>query len=297
MYYNSLNNALKEQFGRKIYKLSLSTGCSCPNRDGKLSSRGCIFCDGAGAFAEVGSVKNQLVQAKKRVISKAGENAGYIAYFQSFTNTYGDAKRLREMFLEAIEPEDIVAISIATRPDCLPDEILELLSELVSIKPVWVELGLQTIHEKSAEYIRRGYSLPVYDNAVKTLKNMGITVITHQILGLPGESHRMMAETSRYIGQSGADGIKLHLLHVLRGTDLETQWRNGKVAIMELNEYIDVLEECIRNLPPKVVIHRMTGDGDKKTLLAPLWSGDKKRVLNTIRSRFIEDDLVQGSNL
>jgi hypothetical protein len=201
------------------------------------------------------------------------------------------------MFLEAIEPEDIVAISIATRPDCLPDEILELLSELVSIKPVWVELGLQTIHEKSAEYIRRGYSLPVYDNAVKTLKNMGITVITHQILGLPGESHRMMAETSRYIGQSGADGIKLHLLHVLRGTDLETQWRNGKVAIMELNEYIDVLEECIRNLPPKVVIHRMTGDGDKKTLLAPLWSGDKKRVLNTIRSRFIEDDLVQGSNL
>jgi hypothetical protein len=297
MYYNSLNNALKEQFGRKIYKLSLSTGCSCPNRDGKLSSRGCIFCDGAGAFAEVGSVKNQLVQAKKRVISKAGENAGYIAYFQSFTNTYGDAKRLREMFLEAIEPEDIVAISIATRPDCLPDEILELLSELVSTKPLWVELGLQTIHEKSAEYIRRGYSLPVYDNAVKTLKNMGITVITHQILGLPEESHRMMAETSRYIGQSGADGIKLHLLHVLRGTDLETQWRNGKVAIMELNEYIDVLEECIRNLPPKVVIHRMTGDGDKKTLLAPLWSGDKKRVLNTIRSRFIEDDLVQGSNL
>lgn len=297
MYYNSLNDTLKKQFGRKIYKLSLSSGCSCPNRDGKIDTRGCIFCDGAGAFAASGSIREQITDAKKRVRAKVGSDAGYIAYFQSFTNTYGDPDTLRRLFFEAIEPEEVVAISIATRPDCLPEKILRLLEDLRKVKPVWVELGLQTIHKKSADYIRRGYELDSYDAAVTALKSMDITVIAHQILGLPGETVSMMAETSRYIGASGADGIKLHLLHILHGTDLEEEWKKGKIRPMELDEYISALEECIKNLPRSVVIHRLTGDGDKRTLLAPMWSADKKRVLNTIHSAFLRDNLEQGSAL
>ena len=297
MYWNSLNDRLREQYGTKVYKLALSSGCSCPNRDGTLGDRGCIFCDGAGAFAACGEIRVQLEQAKSRVASKAGEGAKYIAYFQSFTNTYGPIDRLRALYFASIEPEEIVALSIATRPDCLGEEVLELLEELNRRKPVWVELGLQTIHPKTAAYIRRGYELPAYEEAVTRLKARGITVIVHQILGLPGETADMMAETAQYIGRSGADGVKFHLLHVLRGTDLAADWEAGVFRTMELDEYITVLEEGVRRIPRDMVIHRLTGDGAKKDLLAPLWSGDKKRVLNAIHRAFLRDDVEQGSHV
>ena len=297
MYWNSLNDRLREQYGTKVYKLALSSGCSCPNRDGTLGTRGCIFCDGAGAFAAAGDIDTQLIEAKARVAAKVGGGAKYIAYFQSFTNTYGPVERLRELYLAAIQPEDMVALSIATRPDCLGPEVLELLEELNRKKPVWVELGLQTIYPESAAYIRRGYDLPVYEEAVRNLKALGITVIAHQILGLPGETADMMAETAQYIGQSGADGVKFHLLHVLRGTDLAADWEAGCFETMSLEAYIEVLEECVRRIPREMVIHRLTGDGAKRDLLAPLWSGDKKRVLNAIRSAFLRDDVEQGSAL
>ena len=297
MYWNSLNDRLREQYGTKVYKLALSSGCSCPNRDGTLGDRGCIFCDGAGAFAAYGEIRGQLEQAKSRVVAKVGEGAKYIAYFQSFTNTYGPIDRLRSLYFAAIEPEEIVALSIATRPDCLGEEVLELLEELNRRKPVWVELGLQTIHPKTADYIRRGYDLAVYEGAVAQLKARGITVIVHQILGLPGETADMMAETAQYIGQSGADGVKFHLLHVLRGTDLAADWEAGSFQTMELDEYIAVLEECVRQIPRDMVIHRLTGDGAKKDLLAPLWSGDKKRVLNAIHQAFLRDNVEQGSRV
>ena len=286
-----LNEELRRRYGCKVYKLAMSSGCSCPNREGGL--RGCIFCDGAGAFAEAGAIPEQLARARARVAAKAGANAKYIAYFQSFTNTYAPAERLRPIFRQAMEPEDVVALSIATRPDCLPPDILELLSELNAVKPVWVELGLQTIHPASAVWMRRGYDLPVFDEAVAKLKAIGVTVIVHQILGLPGETSAQMAETARYIGASGADGVKFHLLHILRGTDLAAE----RVETMGLEDYIAALEDCVRNIPPHMVIHRLTGDGAKRDLIAPLWSGDKKRVLNAIHAAFERDNVVQGSAL
>ena len=296
MYWHSLNEELRRQFGGKVYKLALSGGMTCPNRDGTLDTRGCIFCDGAGAFTATGGIKEQLEAAKLRVALKA-KNARYIAYFQDFTNTYAPVERLRELFSAAMAPEEIAALSVATRPDCLPPPVLDLLRELNGRKPVWVELGLQTIHPSTAAWLRRGYGLPVFDEAVRNLKAIGVTVVVHQILGLPGETPEEMAETAEYIGKSGADGIKFHLLHVLRGTDLEAEWRKGAVRPMELDEYIAVLEGCIRRIPPELVIHRLTGDGAKRDLLAPLWSGDKKRVLNAIRAEFLRDDLIQGAAL
>lgn len=297
MYWNSLNDHLKTVFGTKVYKLALSSGCSCPNRDGTLGSRGCTFCDGAGAFAEAGPIPEQLAAAKRRVAAKVGSGAKYIAYFQSFTNTYGPAERLEPLYRQAMEPEDVVAISIATRPDCLGEDMLDLLEQLNAVKPVWVELGLQTIHPETARTIRRGYDLPIFEAAVRELKRRKITVIVHQILGLPGENAEQMRQTARYIGQIGADGIKFHLLHVLRGTDLAEDWCKGKVQTLELEEYIGILEDCLRNIPREMVIHRLTGDGAKRNLLAPLWSGDKKRVLNAIRAAFQRDDVEQGSAL
>lgn len=297
MYWNSLNDRLREQYGTKVYKLALSSGCSCPNRDGTLGTRGCIFCDGAGAFAAAGDLPAQLAQAKARVAAKAGPDAKYIAYFQSFTNTYGSVERLRELYMAAMEPEEVVALSIATRPDCLGPEVLELLGELNERKPVWVELGLQTIHPETAAYIRRGYDLSVYDEAVARLRERGITVITHQILGLPGETIDMMVKTAQYIGRSGVNGVKFHLLHVLRGTDLAADWEAGMFQTMSLEEYIAALEGCVRRIPREMVIHRLTGDGAKRDLLAPLWSGNKKRVLNAIHHAFLQDDVEQGSAL
>lgn len=297
MYWNSLNDRLREQYGSKVYKLALSSGCSCPNRDGSIGTRGCVFCDGAGAFAAAGEISEQLREAKRRVAGKVGADARYIAYFQSFTNTYGEVPRLRKLYTEAIAPEEIVALSIATRPDCLREEMLDLLAELNVKKPVWVELGLQTIHPETAAYIRRGYDLPVYDAAVAALRERSITVVTHQILGLPGETAEMMVETARYIGASGAHGIKFHLLHVLRDTDLAADWQKGAFETLSLEDYIAVLEQCIRHIPREMVVHRLTGDGAKRDLLAPLWSGNKKRVLNAIHTAFLRDQVEQGSAL
>lgn len=297
MYWNSLNSWLRAQYGTKVYKLALSSGCTCPNRDGTLGDRGCIFCDGAGAFAAAGDIPAQIAAAKARVAAKAGPDACYIAYFQSFTNTYGPIGHLRALYTAAIAPPEIAALSIATRPDCLGPEVLALLAELNRVKPVWVELGLQTIHPASVAYIRRGYDLPVYEEAVAALRALGITVVTHQILGLPGESQADMIETAQYIGQSGANGVKFHLLHVLRGTDLAADWQAGKFQAMTLEAYIAALEGCVRAIPREMVIHRLTGDGAKRDLLAPLWSGDKKRVLNAIRAAFARDDVEQGSAL
>ena len=300
MAYRSLNQAMQERFGCKVYKLALDGGMTCPNRDGTVGERGCIFCSdvGSGEFAApaCGSISAQIAQAKSRV-EKKNKGGRYIAYFQSFTNTYGPLPHLKRMFREAMQPDDIVALSIATRPDCLGPEVLTLLSSLNERKPVWVELGLQTIHPNSARYIRRGYDLEVYDRAVRQLKEAGIEVITHVILGLPGETREQMLQTVRYVGQSGADGIKLQLLHVLEGSDLAREWREGKVPVMELEDYVRLLEDCLAVLPPELVIHRLTGDGHKRDLLAPLWTGDKKRVLNTMKTMFARDGVRQGSQL
>ena len=293
MYINMLSDHLKRQFGCKVYKLSLSTGCGCPNRD-REGKHGCIFCDGAGAFAEAGPIPEQLAAARQRVARKIKGEAKYIAYFQSFTNTFAPVPYLEPLFRQAMEPEDVVALSVATRPDCLGEDILELLSACNAVKPVWVELGLQTVDPATARLIRRGYELPVFDRAVKELKDRGITVIVHQILGLPGETEEMMVNTARYIGESGADGVKFHMLHVLEHTDLAELWRQGKAPSLELADYIRILEACLESIPREMVVHRLTGDGPKKDLLSPLWSGDKKRVLNEINRALRLDDLEQG---
>lgn len=281
--YKTLNQHYQEKFGCKVYKLSLDGGFTCPNRDGTLGSRGCIFCSaaGGGEFAEGShsSIAQQLQAAKARV-EKKNKGGKYIAYFQSFTNTYGPLHRLRRLYLEAIAPDDIVGLAIGTRPDCLPPDTIALLAEINRIKPVSVELGLQTVHPATAQYIRRGYSTEVYLDAVKRLHEAGIEVVTHIILGLPGENEEMAAETTRQAVKAGTDGVKFHLLHVLKGTDLERDYQKGFFRTLELEEYAHMLLMCIRQLPPSVVVHRITGDGAKKDLVAPLWSGDKKRVLN-----------------
>lgn len=273
-------------------------GFTCPNRDGTLGSRGCSFClGGSGSFAEekCSSVTEQIERAKRRV-EKKNPSGRYIAYFQSYTGTYAPAERLNALFGEAIVHPDIAAISVGTRPDCLPPEVIELLARLNKIKPVWVELGLQTIHEKTAERIRRGYPLSVFDDAVKRCKASGLYTVVHMIIGLPGETPEMAAQTAAYIGKSGADGIKLQLLHVLRGTDLADEYAAGLFDVMSMEEYIAALEECVRQLPPQITIHRLTGDGDKKYLVAPLWSADKKRVLNEVNAAFRRDNVIQGEH-
>ena len=297
-HYTALSPYLKRRFGCKAYKLSLSAGCTCPNRDGTLGARGCIFCSGSGEFAASGSasIPEQLEQAKY-ILGKKAQGAKFIAYFQDFTNTYGAVSRLEPLFLTAMEPDDVVALSIATRPDCLPEDILRMLSRLRARKPVFVELGLQTIHEATAHYIRRGYPLSVFDDAVQKLHALEIEVIAHQILGLPGETAEMIVETTRHLGQLPVDGVKLHLLHILRGTDLAAEYEAGRVKPLELDAYIDILEQCLAVLPPKIVIHRLTGDGAKRDLIAPLWSADKKRVLSAIQKRFEQDGVMQGSAL
>ncbi len=297
--YYSLNNYLKKEFGCKVYKIALSGSMTCPNRDGTLGTRGCIFCgeDGSGHFAEKSNnITLQIEKAKSRISQKV-KNAKYIAYFQSFTNTYAPVEYLEKIFTEAINHPDVVVLSIATRPDCLPDEVLALLNKLNKIKPVWVELGLQTIHEETAKYIRQGYPLTTYEKAVNDLKSIGIKVITHMIIGLPYETDEMIVETAKYIGKIGTDGIKLQLLYIIKGTDLEKEYSLGKFKCLTLEEYTEILIKCISVLPPKTVIHRITGDGAKATLVAPLWSADKKRVLNYINSEFKRKGLIQGSSL
>lgn len=282
MAYRTLNEHYREIFGCKVYKLSIDAGMTCPNRDGTLDTRGCIFCSayGGGEFAESGnSIPEQLQKAKERVQHKT-KDGKYIAYFQSFTNTYAPAERLRTLFTAAMEPEDILGLAIGTRPDCLGDDVVALLSELNKIKPISVELGLQTIHEQSVRYIRRGYPTPVYDDAVRRLKQAGLEVVTHIILGLPGEDAAMAAETTAHAVKAGTDGVKFHLLHVLKNTDLEQDYLAGKFRCLELEEYAGWLKACLAQLPPHITIHRITGDGAKRDLVAPLWTADKKRVLN-----------------
>lgn len=312
-HYYSLNQYLRRAFGEKVYKISLNGGMTCPNRDGTLGTRGCIFCSagGSGDFAaQPAPIYDQIETAKAQVARKT-QGGPYIAYFQAYTNTYAPLPYLERIFTEAINHPDIVALSIGTRPDCLPEPVLDLLGRLARIKPVWVELGLQTIHPAAAAYIRRGYDLPVFDAAVAALKARGLSVIVHLILGLPGETREQMIESAYYVGraltrqklpalptgQPPADGVKLQLLHVLQGTDLAEDYATGKFQTLSMEEYFSILFDCIEVLPPELVIHRLTGDGPKSILIEPKWTGNKKAVLNAMRTAMDEASVLQGKRL
>lgn len=302
--YHSLDYELKRLFGHKIYKISIDGGMTCPNRDGSLGTDGCIFCSqgGSGDFAQpvCHSVTEQIDAAMGQVRRKMPESGTvdscgtYIAYFQSYTNTYGPEPYLRSIFTEAIHHPDVAALSVGTRPDCLGTDVIRLLGELNKIKPVWVELGLQSIHPSTARFIRRGYELDVYEDAFVRLKHAELTVIVHIILGLPGETKKMMLETIRYLSRKPPDGVKLQLLHILKGTGLADIWQDGSFPVFSMEEYIDFVIDCVELLPPQVTIHRLTGDGPKSLLLAPLWSGNKRLVLNTLHRRFKERNTWQG---
>ena len=289
------NDFCKINYGEKLYKLALSGKFSCPNRDGKLGYGGCIFCSegGSGEFAENCElpVSEQIENAKKRVASKF-KGDKYIAYFQSFTNTYAPMEYIRSLYNEVASRDDVAVISIATRPDCLSDEVFDYLKELQAKKPLWIELGLQTVKPESVTYIRRAYETSVYDEAVSKLNAIGIHTITHVILGLPGEDKEDMLTTVKHVCEAGSKGIKLQLLHVLEGTDLADDYRDGKFKTLDMDEYIDILAACIKLLPKDMVVHRMTGDGPKKILISPLWSGDKKTVINAINTRLRKEGLI-----
>lgn len=305
--YYSLNAWLKQQFGKKAYKLALDAGMGCPNRDGKIGYGGCIFCSegGSGDFATKNTIEGincgiqiteQIEKAKMLVSKKIPVSGPYIAYFQSYTNTYASANKLESLFTKAIMLPEIAALSIATRPDCLEPEKISLLSRLNAIKPVWVELGLQTIHPKTADFIRRGYPLSCFEEAVKRLKDAGLTIIVHLILGIPGETERQMLQSVDYIAHlfPSVDGIKLQLLHVLKGTDLCTLYKDNPFPLFSKEAYVDFAITCLEHLPPTMVIHRLTGDGPKKLLVAPEWSADKKQVLNAFTKRFHKREAWQG---
>ena len=312
-HYYSLNQYLRQAFGQKIYKISLNGGMTCPNRDGSLDTRGCIFCSagGSGDFAAAPAPIAVQIEAAKSQVSAKTKGGPYIAYFQAYTNTYAPLSHLEHIFTEAINHPDIVALSIGTRPDCLPEPVLDLLERLAQIKPVWVELGLQTIHSATASYIRRGYDLPVFDTAVAALKARGLSVIVHLILGLPGETHEQMIESASYVGraltrqklaalptgQPPADGVKLQLLHVLQGTDLAEDYLARKFNTLSMEEYFSVLFDCIEVLPPELVIHRLTGDGPKSILIEPQWTGNKKAVLNAMKTAMDSAQVQQGKHL
>ena len=304
--YHSLDWEMRQRFGEKVYRLSLDAGLTCPNRDGTLGSRGCIFCSdgGSGEFSGVSAgfthaahttapIPEQLA-AQKELIRKKGSCRKFIAYFQSYTNTYAPVSRLRRIFTEALSDPEVVMLSVATRPDCLPDEVIRLLQELNRDKPVCVELGLQTIHEQTAAMIRRGYALPCFDDAVRRLREAGLEVIVHVILGLPGETRQMMLQTVRYLNTAGINGVKLQLLHVLSGTDLAAMYGTEPFHIFEMDEYIDLVIDCIECLSGEIVIHRLTGDGASWLLIAPQWSLHKRLVLNTLHRRLKERGTWQG---
>lgn len=291
-HFYSVNEYLKGTYGVKMYKLALSGGMNCPNRDGLIDTRGCIFCSAGGS----GDFAYTNVDDAKKLISNKYTGNNFIAYFQSYTNTYADVSYLRNLFMPVINNPDVKILSIATRPDCLDDSVITLLDELNKIKPVWIELGLQTIHKKTSDYIRRGYELDIFTDAVKRLNNSDIKVIVHMILGLPGESDEMMLDTARFIANSGAWGIKLQLLHVLKGTDLADDYNNHLFETMTMDNYIRLIGRIIELLPPDMVIHRLTGDGPKKILIAPLWSADKKRVHNSLMQYFTNNNIIQGRN-
>lgn len=291
-HFYSVNEYLKGTYGVKMYKLALNGGMNCPNRDGLIDTRGCIFCSAGGS----GDFACTNVDDAKKLISNKYTGNNFIAYFQSYTNTYADVSYLRNLFMPVINNPDVKILSIATRPDCLDDSVITLLGELNKIKPVWIELGLQTIHKKTSDYIRRGYELDIFTDAVKRLNNSDIKVIVHMILGLPGESDEMMLDTARFIANSGAWGIKLQLLHVLKGTDLADDYNNHLFETMTMDNYIRLIGKIIELLPPDMVIHRLTGDGPKKILIAPLWSADKKRVHNSLMQYFTNNNIIQGRN-
>lgn len=281
----TLSEHYKQRFGCKVYKLSIDAGFTCPNRDGTLGTGGCRFCsgEGSGEFAEKGcSIPLQLENAKKRVAGKV-KNGRYIAYFQSFTNTYAPVQTLEALYRQAMASEDVLGLAIGTRPDCLGPDVMALLARLQKEKPIYVELGLQTVHRETAEYIHRGYDTQVYFDAVSRLKAAGIHVVTHIILGLPGETMEMAAETTRQAVAAGTDGVKFHLLHVLRGTELAADYAQGKFSCLSMAEYAQWLKTCLAQVPEHVVVHRITGDGAKRDLIAPAWSADKKRVLNYLK--------------
>lgn len=295
--YYSLNSYLKNTYGQKLYKLALDGGMTCPNRDGTLGTRGCIFCSrgGSGEFtpSRLLSVTEQI-EAARQMVRKKQKDGFYIAYFQAFTNTYAPIEYLEQIFMEAILHPSIAILSIATRPDCLSDEVLELLARLNRIKPVWIELGLQTIHESSAVFIRRGYALPVFNDALARLKAISIPVIVHVILGLPHESKEDMLATVTYLAHAGIQGIKLQLLHVLKDTDLADYYREGHFQVLTFEEYLDILIDAVEALPSDVVIHRLTGDGPEQLLIAPLWSLQKWHILNGILEEMKKRGAYQG---
>ncbi len=295
--YYSLNSYLKNTYGKKLYRLSLDGGMTCPNRDGTLGTRGCIFCSrgGSGEFTPSRQLTvTQQIDTAKQMIGKKQKNGPYIAYFQAFTNTYAPVDYLERIFMEAIAHPEIAILSIATRPDCLSDETLTLLARLSRQKPVWIELGLQTIHEPSALLIRRGYPLPVFESALDKLKKLSIPVIVHVILGLPHESREAMLSTVSYLSQAGIQGIKLQLLHVLKDTDLADYYKQESFHLLSFEEYIDILIDAVELLSPEIVIHRLTGDGPKKLLIAPLWSLQKWNILNTLHAEMARRGAYQG---
>ncbi|MBS6280171.1 MAG: TIGR01212 family radical SAM protein [Lachnospiraceae bacterium] len=298
--YHSLNYHLRKTYGEKLYKISLDGGMTCPNRDGTLGTRGCIFCSkgGSGDFAasKTLSITEQIETGKQQAARKYTGNS-YIAYFQAYTNTYAPAAYLRQIFTEAIQNPNIRILSIATRPDCLGPDVISLLKELAAIKPIWVELGLQTIHEDTARFIRRGYDLPVFERAIHDLRNAGITVIVHTILGLPGESRKQMLQTVNYLNTQDIQGIKFQLLHILKDTDLADYYERHPFPLLDMEAYFSILAEQLTHLRPDIVVHRLTGDGPKQLLIAPLWTGNKRQVLNQMQAYFKRHDIWQGKDL
>ena len=281
-----LSDVLKKTYGEKVYKLSLSSGCTCPNRDGTLGTGGCTFCSegGSGEFAAgFAPAAVQIEEAKKRIAAKTDARK-YIAYFQSFTNTYGDPERLRKLYMETIRRDDIVILSLGTRPDCLPPEIMGMLADLSAVKPVWIEIGLQTASDATAQAVHRGYSLAVFEDAYRRLKKAGLTVVVHMILGLPGETREDMIGTASYLAslKPPPDGIKIQMLQVLKGTELGRQYQKQPFPLLSLEEYAALVRDCLVLFPEQTVLHRMTGDGPRSLLIAPLWCLDKKHVLNTM---------------
>lgn len=295
--YYSVDYYLKQTFGEKVYRLSLNGGMTCPNRDGTLDTRGCIFCSSAGSgdFAQKACepIPLQLYSAKKQLRSKRKCNK-FIAYFQAYTNTYASVDYLKRIFMEAIMDPDVVILSIATRPDCLSADILELLKELNSIKPVWIELGLQTIHSKTSRFIRSGFTLSCFHEAVANLSSLSIPVIVHIILGLPGESRKQMLETVSHVGSLPVFGIKLQLLHVLSDTDLGSFYEKHPFPLLTQEEYCELISDCLSILSPDITIHRLTGDGPKDLLIGPLWSSAKRSVLNQIQKTLKNRNIWQG---
>ncbi|MBO4374343.1 MAG: TIGR01212 family radical SAM protein [Lachnospiraceae bacterium] len=288
----TISEELKEKYGEKVYRLALSSGCTCPNRDGTLGYGGCTFCSGSGSgeFASKPAPIDVQIEEAKKLIRKKTDARKFIAYFQSYSNTYGDIDHLREIYTEAVNREDIVRLALGTRPDCLSPKVMNLLKELNEIKPVWIELGLQTIHEKTAEMIRRGYPLSVFEDAYSRLKDAGLDVIVHVILGLPGETEQDMLETVGYLSRLDPvlDGIKIHMLQILKGTQMAEEYMKDPFPLMKLDEYCDLVIRCLKLLDPETVIHRMTGDGPKSLLTDPLWCADKKRVINTLYKRIAD---------